>query len=161
MTRQDLGAVLAVQQTCYPQAYHEPEAAFGAKLAGAPDCSWVAEDPQAGVQAYLVCLPVDVDSFPALHAPHWQRPRQADWLYLHDLAVSRVLQGVGVGHLLVEQACSQARALRVGGLALVAVQGSVPYWQRHGFAPTEPRHPALSAKLASFGDDACFMTQVL
>ena len=45
-------------------------------------------------------------------------------------------------------------------MVLVAVQGSVHYWARHGFSVVQPAGP-LADKLRSFGDEACFMQQNL
>ena len=43
-------------------------------------------------------------------------------------------------------------------LALVAVQGSVPYWQRQGFAVVNPLSASAISALASYhGEQACYM----
>ncbi|WP_263404838.1 hypothetical protein, partial [Pseudomonas aeruginosa] len=57
---------------------------------------------------------------------------------------------------LLEAARTRAHAVGVEALVLVAVQGSVPYWTRHGFATVAPS-PPIAAKLRTFGDDAHFM----
>ena len=44
-------------------------------------------------------------------------------------------------------------------MALVAVHGSVPFWQRHGFTVVEA--PALAEKLASYGEDARYMKKII
>ena len=158
MTIADLGLVLAIQQRCYPPAYHEPLAAFENKLQRAPGSAWLAVSGEDAL-AYLVTLPVDENHFPALHATGWTPPPQAKWLYLHDLAVDPGHRGSGAGQRLVEQAFRHARALGLEGLALVAVQGSQPYWARQGFMAREVGHAALREKLRSFGTAACFMVR--
>lgn len=158
MTLDDLGLVLAIQQLCYPPAYHEPLAAFENKLRQAPESAWLATSG-GHAQAYIVTLPVDEGHFPALHGTSWSPPPQAKWLYLHDLAVDPAHRGSGAGQRLVEQAFRHARTLGLEGLALVAVQGSQPYWTRRGFQPRAVGHAALQEKLRSFGDDACFMVR--
>lgn len=158
MTLADLGLVLAIQQRCYPPAYHEPLAAFENKLQGSPGSAWLAVSGEEAL-AYLVTLPVDEAHFPALHAAGWVPPPQAKWLYLHDLAVDPRHRGSGAGQRLVEQAFEHARALGLEGLALVAVQGSQPYWARQGFQARETGHATLSESLRSFGDEACFMVR--
>lgn len=156
MTLADLDRVLAIQQRCYPMAYHEPRAAFENKLRHAPDSAWLAQSGERAL-AYLVTLPVDEAHFPALHASDWHPPSMAKWLYLHDLAVDPEHRGSGAGQRLVEQAFAHSRQMGLQGLALVAVQGSQPYWTRQGFEVHEPDQPGLSAKLTSFGAGALFM----
>lgn len=156
MTLADLSPVLAIQQRCYPPAYHEPLAAFENKLRQSPASAWLALTG-ADIQAYLVTLPVDEEHFPALHAATWSPPPQAKWLYLHDLAVDPRHRGSGAGQRLVEQAFAHVRQLGLEGLALVAVQGSQPYWARQGFEAREVGHSGLRDKLHSFGTDARFM----
>lgn len=158
MTLADLGLVLAIQQRCYPPAYHEPLGAFENKLRQSPRSAWLAVSG-AHPQAYLVTLPVDENHFPALHSDSWAPPEQARWLYLHDLAVDPDQRGSGAGQRLVEQALGHARALGLEGLALIAVQGSQPYWERRGFQARTVGHAALLETLRSFGDDACFMVR--
>lgn len=154
----DLGLVLAIQQRCYPPAYHEPLAAFDNKLRQSPASAWLATCDE-GAQAYLVTLPVDEAHFPALHADDWCLPPRAKWLYLHDLAVDPDHRGSGAGQRLVQHAFAHARVLGLEGLALVAVQGSQPYWARQGFQARTLTHTGLLEKLRSFGDDACFMVR--
>lgn len=160
MQPSDLHAVLRIQSQCYPNAYLESTEAFASKLAGANACSWVTSpsgQPTSTAQAYLVCLPVDPATFPALNAEAWQAPRAATMLYLHDLAVSPELRGSGAATALIECAVNRARALGLHELVLIAVQGSTPFWCRHGFEVHAPEHASLRIKLASFGSDATFM----
>jgi len=158
MTLNDLEQVLDLQRRCYPPQYHEPMSGFDNKLRRSPGSSWLAVSSGQTV-AYLVTLPVDEAHFPALHASDWQAPEQARWLYLHDLAVDPAHRGGGAGQRLIDQALAQARDLGLGGLALVAVQGSQPYWSRHGFRPQSVTHAGLLERLRGFGDGAQFMVR--
>lgn len=157
MTPGDLGQVLAIQQRCYPPQYHEPLSAFENKIGQSPRSSWLAVEAEMAL-AYLVTLPVDEDHFPALHAADWEPPAQPKWLYLHDLAVDPGHRGSGAGRGLVQKAFEHARASGLDGLALVAVQGSQPYWVKQGFQARQVDHQGLLAKLRSFGEGASFMT---
>lgn len=161
MTPTDLPGVLAVQQRCYEPAFHEPLAAFASKLAGAPDTCWVASTATEGILAYLVSLPVDAHSLPALHAAHWHAPDQAHWLYLHDLAVAPLAQGRSLAPQLVAQAQHCARAMGLRQMVLVAVQGSEGFWQRQGFAAQALPAGTPNDKLGSFGPHARFMACAL
>ena len=158
MTLADLDLVLTIQRRCYPEAYHEPMAAFENKLQRSPGSAWLAMSGENAL-AYLVTLPVDAAHFPALHGADWVPPPRATWLYLHDLAVDPSHRGSGAGQRLVEQSLMHARASGLQGLALVAVQGSQPYWVRQGFQARTVESADLLEKLRSFGDGACFMVR--
>lgn len=156
MKTSDLVHVLDIQSRCYPPGYHEPLEAFENKVRQSPDSAWLAT-LSGQVHAYLVTLPVDEAHFPALHASDWSAPAQAKWLYLHDLAVDPGHRGSGAAQRLVKQAFDHARGVGLSGLALVAVQGSEPYWIRHGFQARPVTHTDLSESLRSFGPNATFM----
>lgn len=168
MNASDLPAVMALQALCYRPDYLEPIGAFAAKLQGSPGSCWVMEStplalpaeagPMSPLWAYLVALPVDEHTFPALHATRWQAPPAPRWLYLHDMAVHPQARQRHLGPALLQQAQQTAQHRQLQ-LALIAVQGSLPYWQRQGFAPCEPDNPMLQAKVHSFGPDAQFMTR--
>mgnify|MGYP003346226438 CR=1 FL=1 len=78
-------------------------------------------------------------------------------LYLHDMAVAPEARSLGLASRLLAQLRQRAQALALPRLGLVAVQGSVPYWQRQGFAELAAMPAPLAAKLATFGPDASFM----
>lgn len=159
MLATDLPAVMAIQAVCYGADYLEPEHAFANKLQQG-DCCWVAEwGGQA--QAYLVSLPTRDDTLPALHAADWQSPADPNLLYLHDMAVGPALRGMGVAPRLLDAARQRALQRGLRRLALVAVQGSVPYWTRHGFEVEAEPTDRVRAKLATFGADAHYMSQPL
>lgn len=162
LSPEDVPAVLALQAQCYGPEFLESAQAFRAKLeAAAPHrCSWMAwrgEQPLA----YLVSLPVCEQSLPALDAPSLSLPAVPRLLYLHDLAVAPAGRSLGLGRRLVAQVLQSARALGLARLGLVAVQGSVPYWQAQGFAEPAALAEALAKKLASFGEEARWMERVL
>ena len=46
----------------------------------------------------------------------------------------------------------------IGRASLIAIQGSAPWWARHGFARV-PVDNALSARLAGYGHDASYMSR--
>lgn len=157
MLEGDLDAVISLQTTCYGLEFNEPKASFASKLLAAPESCWVMPGP-SGLLAYLVCLPIEGDRLPALHSPDWTRPADPNWLYLHDLAIHPDARGTGLASLMLQRATELAQALALASMGLVAVQGSVPFWRRHGFEPVGGSANQISeAKLASFGDGATFM----
>jgi N-acetylglutamate synthase-like GNAT family acetyltransferase len=79
--------------------------------------------------------------------------------YIHDLALLPETRGSGAGAAIVGILAARARTLQLPNMTLVAVNNSVHFWQRQGFTVTHD--PALDAKLASYGDQAHFMTRDL
>ncbi|MFG6413637.1 GNAT family N-acetyltransferase [Roseateles sp. DC23W] len=164
MTPADLDAVLALQQRCYGVSFLECREAFAAKLAVTEGlgCCWLARRPASeGSEplAYAVSLPVCEATLPALDAPHCERPASPTLLYLHDMAVAPEARSLGLAARLLARLADSARALGLPRMGLVAVQGSVPYWQRQGFAEPALLTAPLADKLASFGTNARFLTQ--
>lgn len=161
MTPVDLDAVLALQQRCYGVDFLERREAFAAKLAVTDGlgCCWLARRDDGEPLAYAVSLPVCEATLPALDAPHCERPASPTLLYLHDMAVAPEARSLGLASRLLARLADSARVLGLTQMALVAVQGSVPYWQRQGFAEPAALAPPLQAKLASFGADARFLVQ--
>lgn len=157
MRHDDLGAVLALQHQCYVPAFHEPLAAFASKLTAAPDSCWVAQDEQARVCAYLVCVPVEGPALPALHAPDHRPARAPDWLYLHDMAIAPFARGLGLAPRLLAHALTYAREAGLARVGLIAVQDSCGFWQKQGFEADRGSPSVPPDKLATFGPDAVFM----
>ncbi len=157
----DLDAVLALQQRCYGVEFLERREAFAAKLAATEGlaCCWIARGDDGAPLAYAVSLPVCEATLPALDAPHCERPASPSLLYLHDMAVAPEARSLGLAARLLAQLKARSQALGLPQMGLVAVQGSVPYWQRQGFAEPPVLAPGLAAKVASFGADARFLVQ--
>jgi len=138
MQAHDVPAMLAVQAQCYELAMNESGEVLLARFEACPDTAWVAVNDSGQVGAYLVAYRSYVGKVTPLgaafeHAPH------ADVLYLHDLAIGTGLRGQGVAQQLVAQARSEAAAMGLRGLALVSVNGTVPFWQRMAFECRVPR----------------------
>lgn len=161
MTPVDLDAVLALQQRCYGVDFLERREAFAAKLAVTEglDCCWIARRDDGEPLAYAVSLPACEATLPALDAARCEQPASPTLLYLHDMAVAPEARSLGLATRLLARLKERAQALRLSQLGLVAVQGSVPYWQRQGFAEPAVLPAPLRAKLASFGTEARFLVQ--
>ena len=78
-----------------------------------------------------------------------------DQLFLHDLAVSKRLKGLGVGRQMVEQLIRQAKSTGYRKILLVSVQSSVPFWQKMGFVSMDEPVDAC------YGEGAQLMIQQL
>lgn len=166
LTAVDTEVVLGLQAQCYAPHLIESARAFEAKLAATAvlETCWLAADIAAdGAEplGYVVALPVCPETFPALDAPAFEPPAAPRLLYLHDLAVAPAGRGRGLAQALLARVVERCRALALPEVALIAVQGSVPFWASLGFAEVAIVEPRLAAKLASFGAEARYMRLVV
>ena len=145
----DMDAVVAVAATAFPD-HPEGRACFAERLALSPATCFALAEENAPACGYLIAYPWPFGEVPPLDCLIGSLPERSDTLYLHDLALAPEAQGRGLTgpalDRLIAQAAGHAR------IALVSVNGSVPFWRRHGFAVVDS--PALRAKLATYGPDA-------
>ena len=78
-----------------------------------------------------------------------------EFLFIHDLVVSRASGGRGVGRIMAEHLMTLAKQLHYRQVLLVSVQDSMAFWQKFGFEPVD--QPISS----SYGEGAVFMSQTL
>ncbi|MCD8520695.1 MAG: GNAT family N-acetyltransferase [Saccharospirillaceae bacterium] len=152
----DIAEILRIQALCYTSIEPERADAFINKLQQAPDCAFVTETESGKLLAYLFALPIRTEQPPALDADDFIVPQQADCLYLHDLAIDPSARGLGLSAPLLEAFFNTAKARRFTQASLIAVQNSVPFWQRYGF---HNRHPLsqdaeLQARISVYGEAA-------
>lgn len=157
----DLPAVLALQARAYVPFFHEDEAVFRGKLAAFPDWCWVAQMADGELAAYLFTQPARLGRPPCLGDGSGSHKDGADTLHLHDMAVSPLARGAGLAARMTAHAldAAQKAELQHGRLrwaSLIAVQGSVPYWARHGFVPGQ-----VAPDLSSYGPGAAYLVRPL
>lgn len=143
----DLAAAFAVQCSAYPAAYHESAEIFANRLELGPGFCFVAEEAD-NIVAYVFAHPW-LGVAPPLHSSLSPCP-EADHVFLHDLCVTRGLQGASCGSLLyqtVESACRKAGQVCVRLVALAPARG---FWLRQGFSISASLQPG-----ASYGKAAC------
>lgn len=158
MTVADLDGVVAVARASFPDHF-ESRACFENRLALSPAMSFVLAGTDEAVRGYLFAYPWKGQTAPALNTLIEAIPADADRIYLHDLALDPAVRGGGHTRSIVERLVDQGRADGWAKIALVAVNDATTFWQRMGFDPVTS--PELSAKLASYGDDACYMVREL
>lgn len=158
MTTSDLANVLEIQSACYTQVEPESEESLRAKLTASPATCFVAS-LENKVIAYLISLPWQFQSPPALNAATCELKNDPDCLYLHDVAVAPVARGSGVAARLVERFLSCLHALNLGRASLIAVQNSASYWRKFGFESVTPTD-LLRAKLATYGNGVEYMQRM-
>lgn len=114
------------------------------------------------------------EGYALTHPGWWRRPPALDCLlgdlpaaeeqeacyYLHDIALLPSARGGGAGSALMGALVAVARRFGYQRMALVAVHGSVPFWQKQGFA-IESANAELAAKLATYDATAQYMSQSL
>lgn len=157
MQQADIPAVIALQDSCYSDALYEPPALLAARLASATQSCWLAESSTGELLAYLFSYPSLPGKITVL-ATDFVVADKPEVLYLHDLAVSEQARGLGLAKLLLASAKQYAKELHLTQLALVAVQGSVPYWQKQGFVVQDNLSQDAQAALNSYtGERAQYM----
>ena len=155
----DLADLLAVQLACYGEGFVESGEVFARRLASPANCSLVLE--QAGVVcAYLAAYRSVRGKVTPLHGD-FEATAQPDTLYLHDMAVLPGMAGKGLARRLLQPLWEQAAAQGLRQSALVSVQGSEGYWQRHGYVAQPLHQPEQRQRLASYGEGAVYMARAL
>ena len=159
LTVDELPGLLAVQHACYGEGCIEGAEVFARRLASPANCSLVLErDGQ--VCAYLAAYRSALGKVTPLHGDFEAVP-QADTLYLHDMAVLPACAGQGLAQALLKSVWDHAMAQGLRHTALVSVQGSQTYWERHGYAQRPLVDAAQRDRLASYGAGAVYMARAM
>lgn len=153
----DLPAVMAVAAQLHPD-YPEDQAVFAERLRHAPaGCHCLMR--AGAIVGYMVSHPWLPGDLPALNSLLGAIPASASLWYIHDLAILPQGRGGGAAGAIVAQLTDTARLAGCIGMALVAVNDSVGFWERQGFRVAHD--PALAHKLASYDDAARYMLRQL
>jgi GNAT superfamily N-acetyltransferase len=128
----DVSEILMVQRSAYSDGLIESPASFATKLGAWPQGAWGAFEDD-GMSAYLFCHPWTSGEAAPLNSKEMDRSKLGTCLYIHDLAVRADRRGRGLGDRLVSEALSIAERNGFRTCALVAVQSSRAFWERHGF----------------------------
>lgn len=149
----DLPALMDIAARVHPDFPESPEV-FAERLALYPaGCRLLAAGETA--LGYVVSHPWPLGTCPALDSLIHAVPAHAGAYYIHDLALLPAARGTGAAGILVRSLKTHAAGAGFATLALVAVNGSAPFWRAQGFAEALPADPA---KLAGYGPDARYMT---
>ena len=155
MTTLDLPAVEAIAEIVHP-AFPESTAIFTERQRLYPDGTLLLEaDGQPS--GYILSHPWMFGQLPVLNALLGAIPREADTYYIHDLALLNRVRGTGAAAMIVGDMLRHARARGFATASLVAVNGSLPFWYKHGFRAEKA--PELADKLASYEPAARLMVR--
>ena len=105
---------------------------------------------------YLVSVPWRLATPPELNAADCHLPEQPNCLYLHDLAVTPTARRSNTGRALLEAFMRCLYELKYRHASLIAIQSSMPYWQRYGFQVVALGNEQ-QAKLSSYGEKVAYM----
>ncbi|MBN8995689.1 MAG: GNAT family N-acetyltransferase [Rhizobiales bacterium] len=151
---EDLPALSRVAEIVHP-GFPEDDAVFAERLALAPDwCLALASENL--LMGYVLSHPWHDGAPPRLNSLIGALPSPPSAAYIHDLALLPETRGGGHGQTIVNRLISQAKSRGLAAMALVAVSGSVPFWERQGFRALPP-----DPILASYGPDARLMRLAL
>lgn len=154
----DLGGVFDIAALAFPKHYEEL-AFFAERLTLSPRWCFGLEDGDGALKGYLIAYPWPLGTIPPLNAPLHALPADARALFLHDLALHPDAAGTGQARAIVERLAGEAAGDGFRDLALVAVNGTAPFWERLGFSAEAS--DALAVKLASYGAGARYMRRRL
>ena len=155
----DLPGLLAVQQACYGVGFVESADVFARRLSSPANCSQVMEHG-GQVCAYLAAYRSLLGKVTPLHGD-FEPVDEPDTLYLHDMAVLPQHTGQGLAGALLQPMWQRAAAHGLRYTALVSVQGTATYWQRHGYAAHTLIDTVQRARLATYGEGAVYMVRGL
>ncbi|MET3927308.1 GNAT family N-acetyltransferase [Devosia sp. 2618] len=155
LTTLDLPAVEAIAAIVHP-GFPEDMEVFAERQRLHPEGTRLLE--LDGVPSgYILSHPWRFGELPALNSALGHLPEDADTYYLHDLALLPAARGTGAAAMIVGDILRHARHSGFTSTSLVAVNGSVPFWYKHGFRAVKA--PELAEKLASYEQAAQFMAK--
>lgn len=157
LTGYDLEAVQQIADTVHPDFYEAPEVLAERQRLYRNGCYLLEIGDRAA--GYVLSHPWRHASLPPLNTLLGALPDDADTYYLHDLALLPVARRIGAASMIVAALIKHAEAEDYPTMSLVAVNGSIPFWQRHGFEVTDM--PELYGKLLSYEDEARYMVKRL
>lgn len=157
MTAYDLAAVQGIADTVHVDFFESPEV-LAERLKLYQHGCYLLElgEKPAG---YVLSHPWTYASLPPLNTLLKRLPAEPDTYYLHDLCLLPVARRVRAASKIVEALVKHATVEGYPTMTLVAVNGSVPFWERHGFVVTEIDE--LYGKLLSYEEAARYMVKRL
>lgn len=155
LTTLDLPAVEAIAAKVHP-SFPEDLAVFAERQRLYPAGTRLLE--LDGVPSgYILSHPWRFMALPALNSLLGAIPEDADTYYLHDLALLPAARGTGAAAMIVGSMLRHAKAAGFANVSLVAVNGSLPFWYKHGFRAQVT--PELTETLNSYEQAARFMVK--
>jgi len=155
LTTLDLPVVAAIAGQVHP-AFPEDVTIFAERQRLYPDGARLLE-LDGTPSGYILSHPWRFGTMPPLNSLLGAIPGDADTYYLHDLALLPRARGTGAAAMIVGEILRHARASGFASVSLAAVNGSLPFWYKHGFRAVEA--PELTDMLGSYETAARFMVK--
>ncbi|HWV19887.1 MAG TPA: GNAT family N-acetyltransferase, partial [Devosia sp.] len=157
MSGYDLEAVSAIAAKVHP-GFFEADAVLAEKHSLYRNGCYILEvaEKPAG---YVLSHPFTRGALPALNTLIGALPEKPDTFYIHDLALLPLTRGVGAAGQIVAALTKHAEVMGFPSLSLVAVNGSLPFWEKQGFVAED--RPELQEKLAAYEEAARYMVKPL
>jgi ribosomal protein S18 acetylase RimI-like enzyme len=157
MSGYDIDAVFAIAGRVHPGFFESAEV-LGEKYALYRNGCYLLEvsEKPAG---YVLSHPWRLGEVPPLNALMGSLPENADSYYIHDLALLPLTRGLGSARQIVSALTKHAGAMGFATMSLVAVNGSMAFWEKLGFVAED--RPELAGKLGAYEADARYMVKRL
>ncbi|TQF66194.1 GNAT family N-acetyltransferase [Pseudoalteromonas luteoviolacea] len=147
--------ILEIQDESYREVGTEDLEVLKSKNEASPDTCFVCLSNSDEVLGYLLAHPWGGISPPKLFEP-LRNIANHEYLYLHDMAISPLSKGKGIGRAAVSKLLQMAQNKGIKKVSLVAVQGSESFWSIIGF------HKVTGIDIcSSYGEKAVLMEKVL
>jgi GNAT superfamily N-acetyltransferase len=156
MTEPDLDAVERIAGLVHPNFFERREV-LAEKQRLYPAGAWVCEDGGA-VFGYFLTHPWHTDAIPPLDGMLNAIPKGGTY-YFHDLALLPEARRTGAAGTAVAVALGHATKAGYRTATLVAVNNSIEFWGRQGFAVVDVPH--LADKLRAYEPGARLMRRAL
>jgi len=157
LTGYDFGAVFEIANRVHP-GFFEAEAVLAEKFDLYRNGCYLLEVSERPA-GYVLSHPWKRGDLPALDTLLGSIPADADSYYIHDLALLPLTRGLGAAKQIVTALTKHAEAMGFETMSLVAVNGSVPFWEKQGFLVEE--RAELTEKLAAYEETARYMVKAL
>jgi len=157
ITPDDIPTVLTIADRVHPD-FPEDLAVFAERQRLYPAGAYLL-DRQGTACGYLISHPWHSGAPPALNSLLHQLPSEADIFYLHDLALLPTGRGQGAARVIVERIVDHARGSGFSSVRLIAVNGSVLFWQHLGFDIEDSAQ--ATGYIQTYGKDARLMARSL
>ena len=159
LTAPDLPLVEAIAEIVHPD-FPEDSAVFAERQQLYPDGARLLE-LDGVASGYVLSHPWRFKQLPALNGLLSALPADADTYYIHDLALLNKARGTGAAAMIVGEIQRHARGQGFANMSLVAVNGSLPFWHKHGFRALSltTLEPELIEKLTGYETAARLMVK--
>ena len=159
MTRADLLTATAMGNSIFPHHHERPEV-FEERWGLFSSGCFVLQNSD-GMIGYAVSHPIALFDPPPLDSLISKIDPHADSLYVHDVSILPAWQKKGLGSEAIKLLKELARGKGLLWMSLVSVNGSRPFWGKHGFQTFHfviGETNSSDDKIRSQGSGAVYMT---